>query len=571
MKQEKGQLRRLIEEYVGQKCYSMHGAMVALKHAESKATMLTMPPQRSDSRAFTQIISDNKSKTTHTGSIMTMNMRAGMSNKLDSTASLQLWNVMSESDVVSAGIQDHELPTCNTSMMRNMRYSLKQYHNHHNQAISQGHRGVMQTLVGGTALFNGGAIAQNTVGSAINDERGWGRWSGRIIEGQKDEMKLTNLAIITCYIPCSTDSEGGAWKTQERRMNSIPAAERQLNPRMQALNDLAQLKLTLERKHHCNVIIMGDFNINMNKKNTKRNTLVKWAINAGMVNASLIQYGHGMTEQLQAYDALKAEEKIYTFYQSEKETNTVQTFIDHIWVSNDLYLRGCVLGSGVMRSQVAGSDHRPLLAHIDFTEALGMDCHDDEEIAQSKRIFMYVNESQRKLYREHAAVLWEERELSTKISQLYQKCLDGTVTRDEMNIVMAEVVKTLLDAEQKIDENIHVKRKKKFKQGWSVDFMNKLKVLTKCKTMLTHARKNRRWESGKMAEILNIKYNDWVKIDSPPAITADKRDWKRWEQASEKTILDLKRTMHLKHRMEFRKQISMFSAAMEASRQDSKM
>ena len=51
--------------------------------------------------------------------------------------------------------------------------------------------------------------------------------------------------------------------------------------------------------------------------------------------------------------------------------------------------------------------------------------------------------------------------------------------------------------------------------------------------MLTHAKKGRKWEAGKMAEILNERYHEWVSIAKPPAQTADKNEWKRWMKTAE--------------------------------------
>ena len=99
--------------------------------------------------------------------------------------------------------------------------------------------------------------------------------------------------------------------------------------------------------------------------------------------------------------------------------------------------------------------------------------------------------------------------------------------------------------------------------------MNKLNALSKCKTMLTHAKKNRLWESSKMSEIIDIRYNQWLTIEKAPDVNKGKTEWSKWIKKSEHAIKEMKKTMHLKHRIEFRKQISTFAAAIEKSRLES--
>ena len=121
----------------------------------------------------------------------------------------------------------------------------------------------------------------------------------------------------------------------------------------------------------------------------------------------------------------------------------------------------------------------------------------------------------------------ERKKLTEKIEESFKKAEMRTVTQEELGDIMDQAVRTLLDAEEQIDDKLELKKKKKYKQGWSIEFMNKLKVLTKCKTMFTHAKKNRLWESSKMAEIINLKYAEWINVEPPPAVTAGKEQWER--------------------------------------------
>ena len=571
-KEDRKELIKKIEEYVGQQCHNITDAMQILEAHTQDHGINIIHTQDKDTRTMKEMISQNKKRDKHTGSLLTMNMRGAVETKLKGLDMLELWNVINKYEVVSAGLQDHQLYNSNTAVLKEMRCSAKIFHEHSNQAISQGHRGLKSDVVGGTALFSGGVIAANTTCKPIIDERGWGRMSGRIIQGEKDDYDTTNLAIISCYVPCKATGAGGAWETQTRKLIEVPDGERQKDPRAQGLYDLKKLKEKLEKDHKCNVIIMGDFNIDLNKSTTKRANLLQWSKDTGMVNATLLKYGHDIDAQIKEYDQIEKddEQKIYTWIKSTKEDNKQKSYIDHVWVSAELYTRGCVLGSAVMKEQVANSDHRPLITHIDFTEALGLNRSIDKEEEQRRRIFKYVNQKQRKIYESASAKIWKKKELRKRIEEIYKRAVEGTLKQEEMDEVMKMVVAALLEAEESIDENLPLKKKKKYRQGWSAEFMNKLKTLTKYKTMITHSSKNRLWEAKQMADIINLKYSDWLRVAPAPSVKAGKAIWKKWETNTQQAVKDMRKTMHLKHRIEFRKQISTFAAAIEKSRLESK-
>ena len=142
-----------------------------------------------------------------------------------------------------------------------------------------------QVPIGGTALINGGVIAKNST-IEIKDDRGWGRFSGRVIEGQKDDYNTTNLAIISYYGP--VQGTGGTWGAQEKKMELLPKNEKKKDPMAQGLRDLGVKIKEIEAKYKCNTIVMGDFNINLNKKGTKRNMIVEWAEENQLAGSRLV-------------------------------------------------------------------------------------------------------------------------------------------------------------------------------------------------------------------------------------------------------------------------------------------
>ena len=124
-------------------------------------------------------------------------------------------------------------------------------------------------------------------------------------------------------------------------MDSVPKGHRKDNPRQQGFSDL-KMMVQAWQESDCNVIIGGDFNVNINKKSKERNELVKWANELGLVCPLLTRYGDTLDEQIDTIDLIEDAEKINTWHKSEKE-NSSKSFIDYIWVSKDLWNRGCVL------------------------------------------------------------------------------------------------------------------------------------------------------------------------------------------------------------------------------------
>ena len=109
-------------------------------------------------------------------------------------------------------------------------------------SMQQGHIGSTgKTPVGGTAFLCGGELSKYR-SSEIKDNRGWGRFSGRVIQGQKRSTvnnkrqrhrtdphhhKITNVAIICVYAAVEGTLKSSMWQTQIRKINALPRSERQ--------------------------------------------------------------------------------------------------------------------------------------------------------------------------------------------------------------------------------------------------------------------------------------------------------------------------------------------------------
>jgi hypothetical protein len=234
--------------------------------------------------------------------------------------------------------------------------------------MQEGLQGRSSIRHGGAASILGGKLAVYG-GENIIDPRGWGRISGRKVVGLKDHGSISDLAVVSYYGPSPAAGEGPQWTCQENRLGSVPNSHRKDNPRKQGFSDL-KMMVQAWQESDCNVIIGGDFNVNINKKSKERNELVKWANELGLVCPLLTRYGDTLDEQIDTIDLIEDAEKVNTWHKSEKE-NSSKSFIDYIWVSKDLWNRGCVLGSAVTASPIGNSDHCPTICTIDFTLATG--------------------------------------------------------------------------------------------------------------------------------------------------------------------------------------------------------
>ena len=228
----------------------------------------------------------------------------------------------------------------------------------------QGQPGVRRTAVGGASLVVADTVA-SIQAQHIGDGRGWGRYSGRVLEG-KDHRRLI---VLTIHFPCETSGEGSAWQTQLRAMKAIAGDDRKANPFLQAVYDLQNTVAALmsatksqQLREGTHLIMMGDFNARYDTT-PGDSTSDKRATEALQSMARML----GLEE---AMHMLHPDCRPCTYLQSDKQ-DANRSWIDFALVSKELLVQGLVTEAGVLQhEQLAGTDHRAYVIEVDFDSVL---------------------------------------------------------------------------------------------------------------------------------------------------------------------------------------------------------
>ena len=152
---------------------------------------------------------------------------------------------------------------------------------------------------------------------------------------------------------------------------------------------------SLENKHDCNFIIMGDFNIDLNTDSVELQKILHWGSSESLVNVYLNRFDSQIENQTSYIrDTANDENKMSTWYGRDVDKETSDTsgrllsidnskhdaipnsHLDHVWVSRDLQLRGCIKAYSICSQAVANSDHRLVTISLDIKEALGIEKRD---------------------------------------------------------------------------------------------------------------------------------------------------------------------------------------------------
>ena len=166
--------------------------------------------------------------------LMSLNMR-GMRGKLTSLDGIDLFSYCRERNVQLLNIQDHNM--CE-SQAHFIQYAAKAGipdMEHSAITMQHGHIGSRGTnRVGGTAQICGGTLGRYRT-KEITDLRGWGRYTGRLIQGRRRPQtegkrshksvpvyqKRTNLAFISVYAAVdSSQCETSMWREQQRKFHN---------------------------------------------------------------------------------------------------------------------------------------------------------------------------------------------------------------------------------------------------------------------------------------------------------------------------------------------------------------
>ena len=231
-------------------------------------------------------------------------------------------------------LQDHRRTT---QQIQNMQYEIEEtwLGERTGNKAAWAHAPASSNRIGGVTIAIHPALARYAKHEdKWYDQRGWGRWTAITLVGRK-----RNTVIIGTYGPTpndNEDSENAMWQKQLREMRKLPAEEQATDPRAQYMFDMKNMlnRLKKEKRH---VILAGDLNINMNKEGKERE---QW--NDMISNNSL-------------------ENTMLTWWPMKRHKFVTwggKSWIDHIYMSNDMIKTGCLIQAGIEKGKTFyKSDH----------------------------------------------------------------------------------------------------------------------------------------------------------------------------------------------------------------------
>ena len=511
--------------------------------------------------------------------IMSCNMRS-IKNKLTSINGIDLWSYCKSKHVQGFCIQDHQLREHEAPRIQAAARAV--IPNMYNSTISI--QQAPTTKIGGAALLCGGALSRYK-SAEIKDQRGWGRYSGRIIQGKKHatdtknrhhpadrkHQKKTNLAIISLYAAVEGTEPGSMWQTQKRLIMQLPSSERQErttsagdlsgpmpDPHKQLRYDLSNHLKKLEKKYKCNFIIMGDFNINLHKNEREQKSILSWGENNGLQNMYMDQWGSNPADQLAAVTSPSKKHKlVHTWYKTEKknkaphshlqtpEPKTIQrSHVDHTWVSSDLIARKGVLKYAIATHQIANTDHRPMLLTIDLKRTLGIDNTVYPTVPQPRRITHYKNELQRHKYGEEFHNSLNSTDIRQSVNLAYADL--ENIKQSDMDSLMQKLTACIHDADKKVDTKPKNAGNRKFKQGYSKYLIDRVRATRECKGMLSLAKQHDKSDVIRKCKLAMLKYSTILNLPSCPHRYATYKAWALWEEHVREAIKELRKHLHHK-------------------------
>ena len=145
------------------------------------------------------------------GSLMTMNMR-GLKNKIYNVDGIDFCRFVKKYGVLACGAQDLNMREQEKQkIVQHMKFTIPETMSDNIVTMQEGLKGKTDIKHDGCGLIVGNELAMFASSvPEIVDPRGWGRISGRVILGKKDEYMKTNLAIISVYVPSPDSSDSGS-------------------------------------------------------------------------------------------------------------------------------------------------------------------------------------------------------------------------------------------------------------------------------------------------------------------------------------------------------------------------
>ena len=586
-----GGMSRLRKEAMQEMMQNLYG------EGHHNNTSLSYVRQAIERRANTLLYKtgyDNRSNQHHRYcSITSCNMR-GIKNKLNSLNGIDFWSYNKEVGSQFICIQDHHLLNKQSPRMIASagRVIPDMEHGSYVSQQSTSFTSKGELRVGGVAALTGG-ILHRYRSKQIQDKRHWGRYVGRIIRGQSREQqtgqkrqhkestrhtKFTNLAIITVYAAVESTSPNSMWQQQCTGILGLERAERQMktkagvqvpDPHAQLRSDLGIVIERLKQKEKCNVILMGDFNINLHKNTTEARNLIDWANDAGLYNPYMENFGSTLPNQ-HAYISSDANsgDRIDTWAQSDKTPEDERKEIphghlDHVWASADLRRRNCIPSYTVPQYSIANTDHRPVTITLDIAEALGIDTRNYATTSLKRRVLMFKNKKQTAAYSEHLTKHIDNGDLR----QMVRDALSdrSNATQRQVDDIMRKLVAAFMHAEQAIDLTPESNANRKFRHGYSYEMVQRVRALSACKGLLKEARQHDKRNAVSTYKLIAVKYTDLLNIPRCPLRSSPPSHWHSWSKQVEQCIYDLRKSLHHKNVLDMRRTSNENAAKIEAA------
>jgi len=282
---------------------------------------------------------------------------------------------------------------------------------------------------------------RHRVTNYIEDGRGWGRFSGFVLQGAAGYDRY--LVVITVYLPAK---DTAAWRLQDAMLQTLRkegAVGIETNPAAQALRDLhdVMFKQMTYQKRQVKFVVGGDFNM-------------RWgAHHAEGPHGSIQSFAEGL--ELVNATRHRWEKQFWTCQGNAQGGGATLTAIDHILVSKVLANDGGILGIGVLQKEIVNSsDHRMLCMVLDPSPWLKITVNamrlQKKQRKERRPKLMLKDEEQLLRYQQAVVQLWEEGKIAEQVRNLQATVVSaqeqGLAWGEDDEMVQRQMEQTMLAA-----------------------------------------------------------------------------------------------------------------------------
>ena len=438
--------------------------------------------------------------------------------------------------------------------------------------------------VGGTAvgMMEGWGERETNV---IYDERGWGRYTARVIQGRDGRA----MVYISVYAPprgsSNIKNNDTMWDTQLRGLQiEIEKGNRKLNkdPRLQLISDLDEVMRVWDKKGMA-IVMAGDLNIRVRRSDCKgsveRDEWDEWAKlkdRCGMVDVAR-----------QAFDLVP---DMHTWEQDGEDECRSKTWIDWMWVSKTVVDKKAVEGIWVC-PRLNGGDHRGYIMDINIDSIIGV-VNEEERGGGEKRereVRLLDSHSEKDLdtfleLMNDRGDGWEQRitDLEMKADEIGRwkegqegeggVCACVSVLRAQMSADMQQLATLFKQVEgsmvqgggkkhQKSHQGNKKGRRRRVKMGWSPEVARANKVLRISNKIIKLNYKERDKVISMWSKVVGDSDDECEEIMPPdvegmPMSEVEKEGaWERWREGMRGEIYKLKQRLHGRERKKLRERI----------------